>query len=153
MTYERLDNFRDDMDNLDGRLENIGKQIDDCMEKLKAIEAVSEALSDEVSESVEQKRNEIDETLTQGKENAAEIVVELGVLEAELEDVVETNERDREALQSLAGANIDVAQLQGDCDYRRTRIEAYKESISELSSKALLLAGLRGGEPPENSPF
>ena len=151
MAYEELDKVRDEMLDMDGRLDDIGKEIGEQQEKIKAIESVIGGLSEEISEALDETKGEIESTVNDQKENAAEIVVELGRLEAEVEQVKEVNDRDREALQALAGT-VEVGQLQGQCEQRRSQIEAYKEWLSSLTSKASLLAGLRGGEPPRNLP-
>ncbi len=151
MAYEELDKVRDEMLDMDSKLEVIGKEIGEQQEKLKAIESVIGGLSEEISEALEEKKGEIESLINDQKDQAVEVVAELGKLEAEVKEARDTNDHDGEALQALAAA-VEVGQLQGQCEYRRSQIDAYSEWLDTLMSKASLLAGLRGGEPPGNLP-
>lgn len=144
MTDEPLDNVRDDLLRTDERLEEVGEEIGTLQEKLDAIEAVMNELSEEVAEALDEKRTELDLIIEEQRRSAAEIVTDLGRLEAVVGREEQQHLWDRHALSQLAEKGIEVQDLLAARDLRATRMAAYKEWLEELQHKATTLAGFGG---------
>lgn len=123
MTYEPLDDLRDQSSEVDERISSLGEQLETLEKKLDAVEeALGEDLSDEVREAIEERQSVLDAT-------QKELVKVLDLILQEARDAYEMadnlnirNEGDANKVAQLADTGIDVKSVWSEITDRRGQL-------------------------------